>query len=75
MLNSVDPDETAHYEPSHLDMCCFHKPIIIACGSERVKHNLFYINTDTIQWDSEQWSKTYTNPSQMALNIQNDIFI
>ena len=20
--NSVDPDETAHYEPSHLDLCC-----------------------------------------------------
>ena len=31
------PDETAHYEPSHLDLCCLQKPIIIACGSERVK--------------------------------------
>ena len=37
MPNSVDPDETAHYEPSHLDICCLQKPIIIACGSERVK--------------------------------------
>ena len=37
MSNSVDPDETAHYEPSHLDLCCLQKPIIIACGSERVK--------------------------------------
>ena len=26
--NSVDPDETAHYEPSHLDLCCLQKPII-----------------------------------------------
>ena len=25
-------------EPSHLDLCCLQKPIIIACGSERVKH-------------------------------------
>ena len=24
-------------EPSHLDLCCLQKPIIIACGSERVK--------------------------------------
>ena len=36
MSDSVDPDETAHYEPSHLDLCCLQKPIIIACGSERV---------------------------------------
>ena len=32
MSNSVDPDEMAH-----LDLCCLQKPIIIACGSERVK--------------------------------------
>ena len=32
MSNSVDPDETAHYEPSHLDLCCLQKPGIIACG-------------------------------------------
>ena len=37
MSNSEDPDETAHYEPSHLDLRCLPKPIIIACGSERVK--------------------------------------
>ena len=37
MSNSVDLDETAHYEPSHLDLCCLQKPIIIAYGSERVK--------------------------------------
>ena len=36
MSNSADPDETAH-EPSHLDLCCLQKPIIINCGSERVK--------------------------------------
>ena len=25
MTNSVDPDETAHYEPSHLDLHCLQK--------------------------------------------------
>ena len=40
MSNSVDPDETAHYEPSHLDLCCLQKPIIIACGSERVNGSM-----------------------------------
>ena len=25
LANSVDPDETAHYEPSHLDLHCLHK--------------------------------------------------
>ena len=37
MSNSVDPDETARYEPSHLDLRCLQKPIIIDRGSERVK--------------------------------------
>ena len=31
MSNSLDPDE-----PSHLDLCCLQKSIIVACGSERV---------------------------------------
>ena len=37
MSNSVDPDEMAHYEPSHLDLPCLQKPIITACGNERVQ--------------------------------------
>ena len=36
MSNSVDPDETAHYESSHLDLCCLQKPILISCGSEKL---------------------------------------
>ena len=41
MSISIDPDETAHYKPSHLDLHCLHIPIIIiACGSERVNHFL-----------------------------------
>ena len=35
MPNSIDPDEMAHYEPSHLDLCCLQKPIVIPYGSER----------------------------------------
>ena len=30
MSNSIDPDETAHYEPSHLDLRCLQKPTVIA---------------------------------------------
>ena len=37
MSNSVDPDETAHYEPSQRNLPCLQKSIIIACGSEGVK--------------------------------------
>ena len=40
MSNSIDPDETAHYEPSHQDLRCLQKSIIIAYGSKRV--NLIY---------------------------------
>ena len=36
MSNSVDPVGTAHDEPSHLDLRCLQKPIIIDCGSKRV---------------------------------------
>ena len=36
MSNSVDPDETAHYKPSHLDLRYLHKPIVIAYGSKRL---------------------------------------
>ena len=49
MSNSVDPDETAHYEPSLLDLCCLQKLIIIACGSERIKEEYMMIdNSGTI---------------------------
>ena len=34
MSDSVDPDETAHYEPSHLYLLCLQEPIIIIFGSE-----------------------------------------
>ena len=36
MSSSEDPDGTAHFEPFHQDICCLQKPIITACGSERV---------------------------------------
>ena len=35
MANSIDPDETAHYEPSHLDLHCLHS-IYINLQAERV---------------------------------------
>ena len=37
MSDSVVPDETAHYEPTHLDLRYLQKLIKIACGSERDK--------------------------------------
>ena len=49
MSNSIDPDETAHYEPSHLDLRCLQKPVtgtcIIAYGSERVTAFLYSTKT------------------------------
>ena len=42
-VNSVDPDKTAH-EPSRLDLCSLQKPVIIACGSERVKYDCNIMN-------------------------------
>ena len=39
MSNNTDPDETAHYEPSHLDLHCFQKPIVIVKS--------YYANNET----------------------------
>ena len=49
MSNSIDPDETAHYEPSHLDRCCLQKPILSPIAvkeltqSDRLKEK-FYVS-------------------------------
>ena len=32
-------------EPSHLDLCCLQKPIIIACASERVNQCITFLLT------------------------------
>ena len=37
MTNSVDPDETAHDEPSHQDLHCLHKYLVSSVWIERVK--------------------------------------
>ena len=40
MSHSVDTDETANSELSHLYLRCLQTPIIIACGSETVNGKL-----------------------------------
>ena len=37
MSNSIDPDETAHDELSHLDLCCLQKPIIMPVAEKELK--------------------------------------
>ena len=38
MPNSVDPDETAHY-----DLCCLQMLIIVDYGNERVKGIIYFM--------------------------------
>ena len=40
MANSLDPDETAHHKPSHLDLHCLQKYVLIYL-TERVKGNWY----------------------------------
>ena len=61
--NSVDPYELAHYEPSHLDLCCLQKPIIISYGSERVKAQQTVFPLGLI----------YTSYQQVIISILRDI--
>ena len=37
MANSVDPDEMAHYEPSHQDLHCLHKYLFWSAGMEGLR--------------------------------------
>ena len=34
MANSVDPDEKAHYEQSHLDLHCLQRFLCLSAGME-----------------------------------------
>ena len=44
MANSVDPDETAHYEPSHLDLHCLQKYLYWSAGMKAlIDHCNFFI--------------------------------
>ena len=36
MVNSVDPDEMARYEPSHLDLHCLHRYWLWSAGLKGV---------------------------------------
>ena len=43
MSHSVDPDETAHYEPSHLDLCCLQKLILLPMAVKELKSLLLLL--------------------------------
>ena len=49
MANNVDPDEMAHYEPSHLDLHCLQRYLSWSAGPKRLWHDTFcsksYLNT------------------------------
>ena len=36
MVNSADPDEMAHYEPSHLDLYCFQRSLFWYAGMKEL---------------------------------------
>ena len=43
MANCVDPDETAHYEPSHLELHCLHKHLFWSTRLKRLNDFFFII--------------------------------
>ena len=42
MSNSIDPDEMAHYEPSHLEICCLQKPILSPVAVKELNEYCIY---------------------------------
>ena len=48
MANCVEPDETAHYEPSHQDLHCLHRYMVLDCRAEGFKAVSKIIAVDTL---------------------------
>ena len=42
MANCVDPDEMAHYEPSHLDLHCLQRYLPRSAGMKGLRLHVFY---------------------------------
>ena len=51
MSNSVDPDETAPYEPSHLNLHCFHKYWFWSAGLKGLVEIVGWMMTSLYQPD------------------------
>ena len=66
MSNSVDPDETAHYEPVHLNLRCLQKPIIIACGSEGINSEYHLYMIFAFFFTGEELNKSCQKTTQLA---------
>ena len=43
MANSVDPDETAHYELSHLDLHCLHRYLFCSARLNGLVNDLWQL--------------------------------
>ena len=52
MANRVDPDETAHYEPSHLDLPCLQRCLYWSVGMQEVKHITNWLQTFAVKMKS-----------------------
>ena len=44
MANSIDPDEMAHYEPSHLDLHCLYRYLYQSTGMKGLISSLSYFS-------------------------------
>ena len=65
MSNSVDPDE-----PAHLDLCCLQKPIMFACGSERVKTSFSRAKPRPYSWCTSKLQRFISGPRRGPLPHQ-----
>ena len=59
MSNSVDSDETAHYEPSHLDLCCF-KSLLLSPVAVKNQFYTSKASTSSVKHHSETHMITNT---------------
>ena len=59
-------------EPYHLDLCCLQKPIIIACGSERVNQTTIRQRTEQTEQNKHERKAVISHKAkQRTNNIRN----
>ena len=69
LANSVDPDETAHYEPSHLDLHCLHRHLYQSMGLKGLIVKLLVKRKNAPSWQILSFKKKGDKyfPGQLSL--------
>ena len=70
MSNSVDLDEMAHFEPSHLDLCCLQKPLLSPVAVKEWTKLLANLTLKFLSWNMANTFILFAEKMCVALAMQ-----